>query len=817
MTQNSSPAPARNVFFKPFTAHRTLLGAVALACLITPAGSFSQTPDPAPSAEVIELQQLASEGDAKAKYQLAEAYRKGEGVAPDPTRSIALFEELAETGNANAYQRLGDFYARGNGVPPDMPRAIGYYKQAIDAGSSYANISLGLALISTGEGEAALSAFQQALEDGQKSAALEIALGHAAGSFGAATDPQSGIPVLAELAQAGDDKAKYSLAEAYRKGLGTAPDPARSIALFQELAETGNANAFQRLGDFYATGNGVPTDLQKAIEYYRSAVSAGSTYANIALGRALAKSGEGEAALAAFNQALDAGQSSAKLEIASGHAAGSFGAASDPQLGVPVLAELAAAGDDKAKYKLADAYRTGTGTAKDPQRSIALFQDLAETGNANAFQRLGDFYATGDGVPEDLEKAIANYRAAIEAGSVYANISLGRALIKNSQGKAALDAFKEAVEGGSTSVALDIAVGHAAGSFGDISDPALGVPVLEQLSQAGDENAKYKLAEALRTGTGTPQDLPRSAELFQELAELGNRNAYQRLGDFYNRGTGVAIDKEKAIDYYSKAAAAGSGYANILLGRTLADTDQGEAALAAFVAAEQSGQKSAELEIAAGHANGVFGSQTNPDLGIPVLEKLAVNGNAAAALKLLRFLENDPNLEINVEEILKSAHVASLFGDSNATAGLVRFYRMQPNLAENALEQRQTLLDNRGDSMRPARYVDERLYLIHDTLPQAEAFREMQAVLQSAPSDVYANGLLRIRNLDQNAYVFVLQGELSQLGYLDGQTNGQLNSRTVRSIAAFCADKDIAKICAMGPLRGTSAKAIGIALAEGKP
>ena len=809
-------APALYAFYKSFIGTRALYGAVALACLITPAEILAQTQDAAPSAAVIELQQLASEGDAKAKFKLAEAYRKGDGVAPDPARSIALFEELAETGNGNALQRLGDFYARGNGVAIDTPRAIGYYKQAIEAGNTYANISLGRALISMGDGEAALSAFTQGQESGQKSAALEIALGHAAGNFGAASDPQSGIPVLAELAKAGDDKAKYALAEAYRKGLGAAPDPAQSIALFEELAETGNANAFQRLGDFYATGNGVPTDMQKAIGYYGSAVAAGSSYANISLGRALAKSGDGPAALAAFTQALEAGQSSARLEIAQGHAAGSFGTVSDPQLGVPALEALANAGDDKAKYKLAEAYRNGTGTAKDPQASITLFQELAETGNANAYQRLGDFYASGNGVPEDLQKAIDYYRSAIDAGSVYANISLGRALVKTGQGEAALDAYTQAVEGGRSSAALDIAVGHSAGSFGKRSDPALGVPVLEQLAQSGNENAKYKLADAFRTGTGTPQDLNRSLELFEDLAEAGNRNANQRLGDFYYRGTGVPVDKEKAISYYAKAAAAGSGYANILLGRALADTGQGEAALAAFTAAQQSGQKSAALEIAAGHANGLFGPATNPDLGIPVLEDLTVNGDAAAALKLLRFLENDPDLAINTEEVLKSAHVASLFGNSNATAGLVRFYRIRPELAENALEQRQTLLDNRGENMRPARYVDERLYLIHDTRPQADAFREMQAVLQSAPKDVYANGLQRIRNLDQNAYVFVLQDRLGQLGYFEGTPNGQLTSRTVRAIGAYCADQDIAKICAQGPLRGTSAKAIGSALALGK-
>ncbi|MGJ8585341.1 MAG: tetratricopeptide repeat protein, partial [Marinosulfonomonas sp.] len=350
--------------------------------------------------------------------------------------------------------------------------------------------------------------------------------------------------------------------------------------------------------------------------------------------------------------------------------------------------------------------------------------------------------------------------------------------------------------------------------FGAATDPERGVPVLEQLALAGDENAKFKLADAYRTGTGTAADPARSIALFEGLAEAGNTNAYLRLGDFYARGTGVAADKPRAIDYYRAALEAGNSYAGILLGRILAGTGDGEAALDAYTQALDSGQAAAALEIAAGHAAGLFGAATDPERGVPVLEQLALAGDENAALKILRMLEKEPELSVELDEILKVVHVASLFGNGNATAALVRFYRLQPELVENALEQRAGLLEGRGVQMTAAQFVDESLHLTHETLSPPASYLQILSILQAAPAPSYPNGLLRILRLDQNAYVFVLQVHLKELGYYQAEPNGQLTSATIRSIAAFCANKDISTTCALGPMRGNAARAIGLALVD---
>jgi hypothetical protein len=87
------------------------------------------------------------------------------------------------------------------------------------------------------------------------------------------------IRTLARLAEAGDPKAKVSLALAVRAGIDGPADPLRAVALFEEAAAAGDADAMAYLADECESGILVPYDPQKAKALREQAANAGSQLA----------------------------------------------------------------------------------------------------------------------------------------------------------------------------------------------------------------------------------------------------------------------------------------------------------------------------------------------------------------------------------------------------------------------------------------------------------------------------------------------------------------------------------------------------------
>lgn len=87
--------------------------------------------DPASAAE--DLQRAIRAGSAEARFQLAQLYEEGLGVAEDHARALALYEEAAEDGYAAALNDLGFIYLQGElGLDADADRALEYFRRAAD-------------------------------------------------------------------------------------------------------------------------------------------------------------------------------------------------------------------------------------------------------------------------------------------------------------------------------------------------------------------------------------------------------------------------------------------------------------------------------------------------------------------------------------------------------------------------------------------------------------------------------------------------------------------------------------------------------------
>jgi len=66
-----------------------------------------------------------------------------------------------------------------------------------------------------------------------------------------------------------------------------------------------------------------------------------------------------------------------------------------------------------------------------------------------------------------------------------------------------------------------------------------------------------------------------------------------------------------------------------------------------------------------------------------------------------------------------------------------------------------------------------------------------------------------VRELNPNAYVYLLQARMSDLGLYRGRKNGQLTTATIQAISRFCQMKQVQRICGRGPLSGEAASVLG--------
>ena len=100
------------------------LARLVAACAITVALALAQGPS------VADLLHKAQGGDAKAQYELAEAYFEGNGMAKDPKQGLVWLRKSAGQGYAGAEATLGFMYQKGVEIAPDPQEAASWYRKA---------------------------------------------------------------------------------------------------------------------------------------------------------------------------------------------------------------------------------------------------------------------------------------------------------------------------------------------------------------------------------------------------------------------------------------------------------------------------------------------------------------------------------------------------------------------------------------------------------------------------------------------------------------------------------------------------------------
>ncbi len=262
--------------------------------------------EPEVTPDVATLEKSAAGGDAQAKFLLARAYFRGEGVAKDSAKSRQLLEEAAALGHADAMDGLGFLYNAGEGVPQDEAKAVEWFRKAAEAGSLKGQLDLGLMLR---QGKTILLSNDESLMWIKKSAdggfmGAKAVLGrlYFFGDKLQNADYSKAVPYLREAAEAGDPICQNMMGVALRDGAGTEKDPAAAEIWFRKAALQNSKKAQSNLAHIMGVQSPEAPNRKEALKWLiisseQGEITAQKTYEEImpALPSALLASAKKEA------------------------------------------------------------------------------------------------------------------------------------------------------------------------------------------------------------------------------------------------------------------------------------------------------------------------------------------------------------------------------------------------------------------------------------------------------------------------------------------------------------------------------------------
>lgn len=261
-------------------------------------------------------------------------------------------------------------------------------------------------------------------------------------------DSREALESLRHVAEEGNPKAMWQLAELYDRGLPglVEADTVESLRLYRKAAEAGSPEACNYLGFLFYNGKRLKQSTDSALYWIERAAAAGDSRAANNLGWLLIE-GKGVVhdnakAMFWFRKAADAGLPAAQAQLADmmrlGRGCEADTAAAEQLYDAAIQGGLA----DAEKKLLAMSYRSYRSLAADSARvkgvyhylhrapviGVTLFEIAAEKGDTVALTLLGDAYARGQGVPFDFAKSAEYYHKAASMGEPSASYILSQLL-----------------------------------------------------------------------------------------------------------------------------------------------------------------------------------------------------------------------------------------------------------------------------------------------------------------------------------------------------------------------------------------------------
>ncbi len=240
-------------------------------------------------------------------------------------------------------------------------------------------------------------------------------------------DFATAIPLLDEEAKLGNPVAAYNLGRLYEQGSAGAPDYQQAATYYRIAAELDLAPKFDgtalgpqaaqliqasqmyaqySLGRLYESGQGVQQDLTEAAGWYVRAADLGHPKASMKLAYLFRDGGpglkpDGRLAVSYFEKA---GTASALNEIGLMYLKGTA-VTRNAKIAHDWFEKAAAQGSVEAEYNLGLLFQAGYTGQPDYLQALGHFQTAANAKDGPSMLALGQLYAEGKGVPKDLVQA----------------------------------------------------------------------------------------------------------------------------------------------------------------------------------------------------------------------------------------------------------------------------------------------------------------------------------------------------------------------------------------------------------------------------
>ncbi|WP_377292317.1 tetratricopeptide repeat protein [Rhizobium sp. SG2393] len=752
--------PARNISAFRRSGMAGLGLALSLSSPFT--AGLAQAQDTAPKSATEQAAKPASKSTADALLKTIQG-----SDAAAKAQALTALETAAASGDAKAAAAAGKLYGDGKLVERDVAKALKFATIAYDAGDTSVAGLLGRLYY-------------------RDFAALQV-------------DQAKALVFFEKGAAAGDAWSMSSLADVYREGKIVAKDMKKALDLYEQALAKGNASVVGKIGDiYYRSGEALGLDRSKALAFYQQGTDADDPWAMAGLadvyreGKIVPQ--DLKKAFDLYEQALAKGNDGVRGKLGDLHYRNASALGLDPAKAVAFYQQGADAGDAWAMASLADVYRDGKVVPKDLPKALDLYTQALEKGNTSVVGKLGDlYYRNGAALGLDPAKAVGYYEQGAAAGDAWAKASLADVY---REGKVvapdypkALTLYKEALEGGNTSVLSKIGNLYYRNAADLGADPKEALPLLEKGTADGDAWAMASLGDIYREGKIVPKDLNKALELYTAALDKGNTSVVGKLGNLYYRNADeLKVDPAKAIDFFKQGADSGDAWAMA----SLADVyREGKIVPADTATASELYEKSY-----AGGNQGAYVAEAAMLLrGTPAQQKRGLTmvkaglsqdipGMVPVWAEAHLFGRGMPRNPQKALQILKQA---SAKGDVQATFRLAALYIQGYGKAiARSQTQAAKLLKSLEGKADADRIAAERLYLQGAFAASQGELKAFAAAMSKLPADTQSSMVSRISWANANTYVYMVQTTLKARGQYKGPVNGQLTGSTIKAMYSVC-------------------------------
>lgn len=301
------------------------------------------------------------------------------------------------------------------------------------------------------------------------------------------------------------------------------------------------------------------------------------------------------------------------------------------------------------------------------------------------------------------------------------------------------------------------------------ADVEAGLMLISQAGEDGDSTALILLGDFHARGVSGLSSRPLAIPAYERAAELGRALALVKLGDIYRDGRFVPKDPAMAVEYYRKAVAAGRSAALVPLGRGFAQRKFGRLGsrtdgIAMLKQADELGVPDAIVALSDCYLNG-FGVPQDPRAAIDLLNAALDKGNVKAGQRLVSIYRDGYKRNIVRDLSKASGYLKRIEGKLDAASVLV-----------------------------------EKLLLRAASASGPKSYGPIQEAFGSLPQTSWQTAIRKLRSVNPNAYIHMVQARLGGMGRYSGEASGTLSRQTTRAIYKYCLERETRSVCDRGPL-----------------